>query len=349
MARGCDGAHSIVRHTVGAPAHSIVRHTVGAPFAGETMMSDWVLADVHMSGYPNVDTVASVYWHKEGAFVVFPISPGRYRLLADQPSSGAEEPPPPSLEKVQSIVNQRGPAGMHCFDPIWLAGFRINGRKVSKYRWGRAFLLGDAAHVHSPAGGQGMNTGMQDAFNLAWKLAMVVRGNATERLLDSFSIERSEVGDQVLKGAGALTTIGTLHNPLLQNLRNAVGHALLGLASVQRAVANNMGEVSIGYPHSPLNGPALAPGGPKPGERVPPASSQKAVGSGDTPRFTLMAPATCATTELVARFSNVLDPDLRAPAMQGGLWLVRPDGYLACSTTGPQGVADYLRSQGITG
>ena len=105
---------------------------------------------------------------------------------------------------------------MSAFDPIWLAAFRINERKVSRYRWGRAFLAGDAAHIHSPAGGQGMNTGMQDAFNLAWKLAMVVHGACSEALLDSYSPERSAVGDQVLKAAARLTAVGTLRNPVAQ-------------------------------------------------------------------------------------------------------------------------------------
>src|SRR5271166_5441127 len=114
------------------------------------------------------------------------------------------------LEQVQTIIDRRGPSGLKAFDPIWLAGFRINDRKVSDYRWGRVFLVGDAAHVHSPAGGQGMNTGMQDAFNLAWKLAFVFRNSCDEHLLDSYSPERSAVGDEVLKSAAMLTTVGTM-------------------------------------------------------------------------------------------------------------------------------------------
>jgi 2-polyprenyl-6-methoxyphenol hydroxylase-like FAD-dependent oxidoreductase len=332
---GCDGAHSVVRHSV------------GATFDGETNDSDWILADIHMRGYPCPDTEASVYWDKEGAFVIFPISPGRYRLIADLPASGAEHPPAPTLEQVQALMNKRGPSGMEGFDPIWLAGFRINGRKVSKYRWGRAFLLGDAAHVHSPAGGQGMNTGMQDAFNLAWKLALVTRGNCAESLLDSYSAERSAVGDEVLKSAGRLTTIGTLRNPILQTIRNAVGHAVLGLAPAQRAFADNMSELSIGYPHSPLNGAAYAQDGPKPGRRLAPLENRKPVGSGNAPRFALMASPSPDVSDLLARFSKVLDSKLCPPNGGDGKWLIRPDGYIACSSTKSEDIAQYLSKLSI--
>ena len=95
----------------------------------------------------------------------------------------------PTLEEVQAVLDERGPGGIMASSPIWLASFRINERKVADYRAGRVFLAGDAAHIHSPAGGQGMNTGMQDACNLAWKLALVCRGTAApEPLLESYSI-----------------------------------------------------------------------------------------------------------------------------------------------------------------
>jgi 2-polyprenyl-6-methoxyphenol hydroxylase-like FAD-dependent oxidoreductase len=332
---GCDGAHSVVRHSV------------GATFDGETNDSDWILADIHMRGYPCPDTEASVYWDKEGAFVIFPISPGRYRLIADLPASGSERPPAPTLEQVQDLMNRRGPAGMEGFDPIWLAGFRINGRKVSDYRWGRAFLLGDAAHVHSPAGGQGMNTGMQDAFNLAWKLALVARGSCAESLLDSYSAERSAVGDEVLKSAGRLTTIGTLRSPVLQTIRNVVGHAILGLAPAQRAFADNMSELSIGYPHSPLNGTSLTQDGPKAGQRLAPVENRKPVGSGDIPRFALMAAPSPEVSQLLTRFTKVLDPELCSSKGSDGKWLIRPDGYIACSSTKSEDIAQYLSDLSI--
>jgi hypothetical protein len=306
------------------------------------MNSDWILADVHIKGYPVPDTEASIYWHEDGVFVIFPIAPGRYRVLADLPISDAVQPPAPTLEQAQAIINRRGPSGLIAFGPIWLAGFRINGRKVSRYRWGRAFLAGDAAHIHSPAGGQGMNTGMQDAFNLAWKLALVIHNKCDERLLDSYSPERSWVGDQVLKLAGRLTAVATTKNPVFQTLRNAIGHLMLGLHPVQHVLADTMSEVTIGYPHSPLNGPSLSGIGPNPGERVVPAEGQAPVGSDDRPLFALFAEKTVAIANLIERFKGLLDPVIRPPLHEGGIWLVRPDGYVACSSRDVDAVDDYL-------
>lgn len=154
-------------------AHSAVRHGLGAGFEGDTMPSHFVLADLHLAGGPPLNEIKT-YWHEAGLLAIFPIGPGRYRVIADagEPKAG-EHTPDPTLEVVQSLLGQRGPAGVKASDPIWLSGFTINERKVKDYREGRVFLAGDAAHVHSPAGGQGMNTGMQDAINLAWKLALV--------------------------------------------------------------------------------------------------------------------------------------------------------------------------------
>ena len=353
--RRSEGLDAMLRHTDGREeavstdwlvgcdgAHSAVRHGLGAPFAGETLKSDWMLADAHMTGYPHPDNEFSVSWHHDGVFVIFPISPGRYRILADLPATGAEQPPTPTLEQVQAIIDRRGPGGLKVFDPIWLAGFRINGRKVASYRWGRAFLAGDAAHVHSPAGGQGMNTGMQDAFNLAWKLALVARKTCDEHLLESYSPERSAVGDAVLKSTARLTAIGITKNPVAQAVRNVVGHVMLGLSPVRQALADNISEVTIGYPKSPLNGASLGGAGPKPGERVIPVAGQESVGSGSQPLFALFAKKTVATDDLVGRFQGLLDPNVRPPLHEGGIWLVRPDGYVACSSKDADVVASYL-------
>ena len=222
---------------------------------------------------------------------------------------------------------------MSLSDPIWLSAFRINERKVADYRKGRAFLAGDAAHVHSPAGGQGMNTGMQDAFNLAWKLALVCRGTCPEgQLLDSYSKERSAIGDQVLTAAGRLTAIGVMRNHTAQAVRNLLGGFLFGLAPLRRAMADTLSEVSIGYPHSPLNGAhGRGLGGPAPGERVAPRDGRPPIGTGGAPRFALLAEPGAAAAQLLRNYPNLLEPSLRPAPADGGLWLVRPDGYVACA------------------
>ena len=165
---GCDGAHSTVRHQLGMEFH------------GETSLIDWVLADIHLEGMSRTPEI-NIVWHSDGVLATFPISDNRYRIIADVGiARGNDRPPPdPTLADVQAILDKRFPGGVGATDPVWLSGFRINERKVKNYRAGRVFLAGDAAHVHSPAGAQGMNTGIQDACNLAWKLALVVRGIAS--------------------------------------------------------------------------------------------------------------------------------------------------------------------------
>ena len=171
---------------------------------------------------------------------------------------------------------------------MWLANFRINERKVSDYRRGRVMLAGDAAHIHSPAGGQGMNTGMQDAFNLAWKLALVHRGEAqTEALLGSYSIERSKIGDQVLRGAAAVTTVGTLRNPVAQFLRDHIAPVIASFGFVQDRIRNTLCELSINYRHGPLSEETWrGPGGDvAAGDRLPDAPLLSAADGESTTLF----------------------------------------------------------------
>lgn len=173
---GCDGAHSTVRHQLGMEFH------------GETSLINWILADVHLENIPRAPEI-NVVWHSDGLLATFPIAEDRYRIVADAgvACENSNHPAEPTLEDVQAILDKRFPGGVRAINLIWLSSFRINERKVADYRAGRVFLAGDAAHVHSPAGGQGMNTGMQDACNLAWKLALVVHGIGSENLLDSYS------------------------------------------------------------------------------------------------------------------------------------------------------------------
>jgi 2-polyprenyl-6-methoxyphenol hydroxylase-like FAD-dependent oxidoreductase len=334
---GCDGAHSIVRHTL------------AVPFTGETMHSDWILADVHIKGYPFPDNEVAVYWAREGVLPIFPISPGRCRIIANVPPSSGDHPLDPTLEEVQAIVEQRGPKGVSLFDPIWLSGFRINSRKVTDYRSGRVFLSGDAAHVHSPAGGEGMNTGMQDAFNLAWKLALAVHGTCGDALLDTYSPERSGVGDEVLRNTARLTAIGTLRNPIAEELRNIVGRFALGLAPVQHAFADQLSQVWVGYPESPMNGLGHRSLHPAPGQRMAPLASGPVFGGGDEPRFTLLASASPSVADLLTSYPKLLNASLGPPPAPDGVWLIRPDGYVAATApvTDLSGILDVLRRMSV--
>jgi 2-polyprenyl-6-methoxyphenol hydroxylase-like FAD-dependent oxidoreductase len=318
---GCDGAHSIARRTL------------SLPFQGETELSDFILADIHLSGRAPASDQVTLYWHADGLLALFPITADRWRVIADiGPAQGTAHRADPTLAEVQALLDARGPGGIQAGDPVWLASFRINERKVADYRVGRVFLAGDAAHIHSPAGGQGMNTGMQDAFNLAWKLALVCDGACPpEPLLGSYSAERSPVGDQVLRNATRLTDMAVTQNRLVQSVRNTVAHVLLGLSAVQHGAADQLTEVTIGYPHSPLNGPHARLVGPAPGQRVPPRDGEPPIGAGRHPRFTLFADEVAGALALRTRFPALVDQTLRPPLAEGGIWLVRPDGYVAAT------------------
>jgi 2-polyprenyl-6-methoxyphenol hydroxylase-like FAD-dependent oxidoreductase len=307
---GCDGAHSTVRHGL------------GMQFEGDTLQTEWILADVRLTGVPKPGEVI-VIWHAEGVLAIFPITETRYRVIADMGEiQGEEHLADPTLEEVQAILDRRG-EGMTASEPVWLSRFHINERKVSDYRKGRVFLAGDAAHIHSPAGGQGMNTGIQDACNLAWKLALAHHGICKEEpLLESYSAERSAVGDQVLKGAGQATALAIMRGGVKQAIRNHLAALVFGFAPVKEMAAEFVTELSIGYPKSPMTGK----GG---GKRAPIREGEPPVGAGDTPRFVVFGEADGEGREVLAKYSGFVEPHIRKPLAKNELWLVRPDGYVA--------------------
>jgi 2-polyprenyl-6-methoxyphenol hydroxylase-like FAD-dependent oxidoreductase len=313
---GCDGAHSAVRHGL------------NVDFRGSTQHDDWLIADVQLSGeHAPPDDEISIYFHRDGPFVVFPLPGHRARIIATRGKTDAAHPrADPVIADVQTLIDQRAGGGFSASDAVWLTNFRINERKVSQYRFGRIFLAGDAAHIHSPAGGQGMNTGMQDAINLAWKLAMVVRGDASEHLLDSYSPERNAVGDMVLRNASALTDVATLTNPAAQAARNLLARFLLGFHAVRHEMASTMSEIDIAYAKSPISSghhagvrwdPSLYAGSPP--------------GAGAEPRFVLYATDPERAKAVTGRFARLVEPASRR-SFDSRIHLVRPDAYVGLST-----------------
>jgi 2-polyprenyl-6-methoxyphenol hydroxylase-like FAD-dependent oxidoreductase len=323
---GCDGAHSAVRHGLNVDFH------------GSAQGDDWLLADVRLQGdgAPAADEIAT-YLHRDGPFVIFPIPGGRARLIGVIGKTDPVHPrPDPTLADCQAMADRRAGGGLRVTDPVWLTNFRINERKVSDYRHGRVFLLGDAAHVHSPAGGQGMNTGMQDAINLAWKLAMVMHGQAGTILLDSYSPERTAVGDMVLRNAGRLTDLATLTHPAAQAARNIALRILLGFHAVRDKVATTMSEIEIAYTGSPLSS------GPHAGDRwAPEHYDGPPPGIGSQPRFVLYAGDGEKGAALAARFPSLLEPKPRTPDDPRRLLIVRPDGYIGFAS----GDADWAAAE----
>lgn len=325
---GCDGAHSTVRHGL------------GFSFEGSTLESHWALADGHVTGLEPKDRL-HIFWHRDGILAFFPIVGDRWRVIADLgPATGDEKHPDPTLDEINALMALRGSPAIVMKDPFWLAAFRINERKVKDYRKGRVFLAGDAAHIHSPAGGQGMNTGMQDAFNLAWKLAMVIGGRARPALLDSYSPERSAVGEIVLRNAGRLTEAATLRNPIAQGLRNTIVKFAAGFPALQHRIANQLSEMDIAYPDSPLSASGnYSVEGPAAGARWPDRLPPGAGGA----KFTAVGPADAAAA-LAAMYPKLV---VAAPATgehAKALRLIRPDGYVGFAGAADDGVdaAAYL-------
>jgi 2-polyprenyl-6-methoxyphenol hydroxylase-like FAD-dependent oxidoreductase len=213
---GCDGAHSAVRRAA------------AIDFRGARYEEDFVLADTAIDWKGPAHRV-SFFLGDPGFAAVFPMRGGVYRVIGSFGSipEGAKEP---TLQELQENVARVAGMPLVLKDPRWLTRFRLHHRGADRYRRGRAFVLGDAAHIHSPAGGQGMNTGIQDATNLGWKLALVLQGRAREDLLDSYEEERLPVGRNLLRFTDrAFSFLASSRRPLVA-ARNLLAPRLLGLA-----------------------------------------------------------------------------------------------------------------------
>ena len=241
---GCDGAHSFVRQRL------------RVSFEGEDYATDFLIADIRIDwALPN-DRIA-FFLAPDGMFIYAPLADGRGLLLADL-GSGEEELPrgQPSLDEIQAIVDRRGPGGT-VRNPRWKAYFRAHCRQAERYRIGRVFLAGDAAQVQSPLGGQGMNSGIQDGYNLAWKLALVLGRRAPDTLLESYHLERHRAGQDSLALSDYLhhTVLREEpHRSLSDSLLRKLAVLLAGQPAVQRSLRRTHAELNVSYRHSPIVG-----------------------------------------------------------------------------------------------
>jgi len=244
---GCDGARSTVRNLL------------GLKLEGETLEDQWLTADIKVD-WEHARDEAVAYLSPDGFLFMAPMDKDRWRAVINTPGVKWSRDHEPTLEHLQEICNQRLGMKARLYDPIWISPFAVNTRMVTQLRVGRAFLLGDAAHVHSPVGGQGMNTGIQDAINLAWKLGMVIKGDARDILLDSYHEERHANARRLLALVGPATRMVNLHNPLSITGRNFLLKlgSLMGVGSV---VSRRMSELDIHYAKSPIVAESVQPVG----------------------------------------------------------------------------------------
>jgi 2-polyprenyl-6-methoxyphenol hydroxylase-like FAD-dependent oxidoreductase len=256
---GCDGAHSTVRREI------------GIPFEGQEYVDGFMLADVRVAWDRPLDELF-LFLHEGWLTAFFGFANGRYRLIADLPPDDAPPGQSPSLETCQKIVDERLPFKAALTDPSWTAYYRIHRRIVPRLQQDRVFLIGDSAHIHSPAAAQGMNTGIQDAFNLAWKLALAAQGHAGEGLLDSYHAERYPVERGVLQGTDLLLKMASLKQQALRSVRDHLLPLISSTRTFQEKAGENISEIAIAYHGSPIVLERDRGGGLRAGDRAPDAA-----------------------------------------------------------------------------
>ena len=234
-----DGERTVrARYVVGGDGmKSLVREAAGIAFDGAAFEGAFVLADVRMD-WPLGRSEVSLYFAPDGMLVVAPLPNGSFRIVAEV----ADAPAEPGLADVQALIDARGPAtgAAQVQSVVWSSRFHLHHRVARSYRSGRLLLIGDAAHVHSPAGGQGMNTGIVDAVTLAGMLAEVVRGERPDAWLDGYGALRRPAAEQVIALSSRLTALATTRGPARQAMRNAFLSILGTLPPARRRIEMNL-------------------------------------------------------------------------------------------------------------
>ncbi|MEV4330494.1 FAD-dependent monooxygenase [Streptomyces sp. NPDC049597] len=326
--RGADGTRSTLRarYLVGADGvRSGVRTALGLPFPGASVIRSIVLADVRLAEEPpgllTVDGAGGTF-----AFMA-PFGDGWYRVMGWDHTRRVPDSEPVTLDEVRGIARRAlgSDFGMH--DARWISRFHSDERQAPAYRAGRVFLAGDAAHVHSPAGGQGMNTGLQDAANLSWKLASVIQGLApdSEGLLDSYQSERHPVGRTVLRSSGAIVRLAMARTPLRRAVRSLAARLIGNVRPAARKAIGVVSGIGISY-GAPRDAHPLT-GRRAPDLRLAEGRLYELLRKGE---FVLIGPADEAAP-VIAATPAVPGRVIRAhwASGRGTALLVRPDGYIA--------------------
>ncbi|MGW4794802.1 FAD-dependent monooxygenase [Nonomuraea sp. NPDC004297] len=351
---GCDGGGSAVREAAGIAFPGLVSET-----------EHYLLGDVEVDGLPRDGSY--VWYAADESSVGLALLPGtqswQFGLTVRPGEEGAGQEP--SLELFQRLFAQRtGRTDVRLHNPTWLSRFSYKVRLADHYRAGRVFIAGDAAHVHPIAGGLGMNTGIQDACNLGWKLARAVRGQAPDSLLDTYERERRPVAESVLRTSGAGMTALFSTKPLMTFLRDRIILPLMRSTAVTKAIISKTSQLSVNYRDSELS--VGDKGKVRPGDRAPDSPCRHPVTGEPSrlfdlfrgPHFTLLhfgAVVPGLAERLDALYGDDIrvhhlepgPPSKRYGAGKGTFVLVRPDGYVAVRTRSADAVADYLRTLSV--
>ena len=242
---GCDGPKSLVRHTL------------GLSFEGSTFERIFYVADMQVDWQMRHDSLHVCF--SQSSFVVFFPLKGekRYRIVGVFPEEFNKHEGDILYEEIEARIKQETKLELDIHDVEWFSTYKVHTRHVNKFSSGHAFLAGDAAHVHSPAGAQGMNTGIQDSYNLAWKLAFVIRGEAGEQLLDSYNEERLENAKRLLQTTdrffGFAAGTDWLMNFLRLHVLPPVAKHLFSLDTIRKLVFPLVSQIGINYRHSSLS------------------------------------------------------------------------------------------------
>lgn len=235
----CDGARSLTRGLLGLELQGTADDEV---FILGDVSIDWDLPE------NEGNNILSPY----GIVLIVPM-PGqhRFRIIAHMPQLAMTDQPQITLEFLQDLVDKRTPFQMQLSDLTWSSVFSTKHFVVSEHRKGRVFMAGDAAHIHSPVGGQGLNSGIQDAYNLMWKLALLHHGQALLSLLDSYAAERHKTAQSLITKVGLATKMVTLKKPLAQGLRNLLAGFVLNTDLVRNRMGRGVAMLDIAYKESP--------------------------------------------------------------------------------------------------
>lgn len=345
-----DGRSLVTRWVVGADgARSRVRDEAGIAFDGKATGEAYYLAD--FSPHKEIPIKDAAMWLGEEGPLMLMQLPGAeqlWRIFVDVSDQALKETlPEPTLDRLQSLLDTRafGKGSLRIDKLHWTSTFRTRVCLASAYRKGRIFIAGDAAHVFPPFGGQGMNTGIQDAFNLAWKLSYVLQGKSPESLLDTYEVERRPVGAATIQEVERRRKLFALRNPLLRTLRDTLLHLLTKSERSVRLASYANSQLGIAYKAgSWLTAETGSLRGPKAGERAPDGmlSTARLHTSFAPTRFTLLifSGSSAATQPLkglphevyTVPVDSATDPEgvvrTSYTMSQGGFVLVRPDGYI---------------------